>query len=77
MKLFNFQIPIGASFSLFFGSLAAAEIVKHPDISSRTIDLLILLGLFSLSFYILSSGITSMLSFKNKVNETSNVSADK
>ncbi len=63
MKLFHLQILIGAPLSLFLGTIAALGIFGHPDFSSTT-ALLIFLCLFSLSFLMLVSGITSMLSFK-------------
>jgi hypothetical protein len=70
MKFFHFQILIGSPLSLLFG------VISVPEIGRSGSGLIIILGLFSLSFLMLVSGITSMLSFKNKANKTSNVYAD-
>lgn len=62
MKLFHFQTLIGAPLSLILGTEAVKALTGHATYSGY--EFLLILGLFSLSFLMLVSGITSMLSFK-------------
>jgi hypothetical protein len=62
MKLFHLQILIGTPLSLFLGTEAVKALTGHATYSGY--EFLLICGLFSLSFLMLVSGITSMLSFK-------------
>ena len=67
MKLFHFLILLGAPLSLFFGTVAAATITGNMG-RTQGFEILLIFGLFSLSFLMLVSGITSMLSYKIESN---------
>ena len=74
MRLFIFQIPIGASLCLFSGILSSISLTEHPEVELTWLFWIVIFGLASL---LLVRGITNTIYAKNESRKITNLNPDR